>query len=101
MPLNPEGYVYVGSKETYAEGEYSEYLLGNPDHDKVYFFSMYSTVNDSEDRATVIEALFSYGSVSQGYEFIRLYPHLFAKVQYLADLIRPVFGYVYWEQMIG
>lgn len=101
MPLNPEGYEYVLDKETFEEAEYSEYLLGNPDHDKVYFYKPYSTVNDAEDRATVIEALFSFGSVSEGYAFVQQYPHLFAKVQYLGDLIRPVFGYVYWEEMIG
>ena len=99
--MNPEGYEYALDKETYLDQEYSEYILGNPDHEKVYFYSRYSTVNDTEDRATVIEALFSHGSVSEGYDFVRKYPHLLDKVRYLGELIRPVFGYVYWEEMIG
>ena len=75
------------------------YLLGVPDHDMVYFTESYSTVNVKEDRAALIGFLFQEGhDEKEQLRFVRsCYPHLAAKLDYMAEQAARVFGSAYWE----
>ncbi|MBR6874216.1 MAG: hypothetical protein IKN17_11995 [Ruminococcus sp.] len=100
--FNPEGFSYTGDPEDYYEGS-SDHIYGY-DEDP-YFFNEYGKVDSLEDRATLIEALFSdaYSASSDGYieDVINKYPHLRDKYKYLGEWTAPFFGYVYWEKMLG
>ncbi|MBR6045448.1 MAG: hypothetical protein IKP47_07430 [Ruminococcus sp.] len=102
--LNPEGFSYEDSFDDYCAGNISsEYICGS-DEDP-YFYSEYGKVDSKEDRATLIEALFSdaYSAAPDGYieDITGNRPHLKAKYDCLADWTKQFFGYVYWEEMLG
>ncbi len=98
--LNPEEFHYGYDFETYMNEE-NGWMLGQPDPDQVYFIFNYSTINDREDRATLIEELTMYpDAIATQYAFLETYPHLMAKIHYLEENVREVFGYVYWEVMM-
>ncbi len=93
--LNPEGFTYYENTNTYDGGnDDEEYLLVSDDP---YFIRDYSKINIYEDRATLIEEIAS-GDTKTSYEKLCEYPHLKAKLDFLADWIRPYFGYVYFEE---
>ena len=99
-PLNPYGFEYFYDLDTYEarSAEWGWALLDGGDDP--YFIRSYSTVNDMEDRATLIEALYSgvYGDdPASSLEAIRACPHLADKLDMMADRVRSVFGSVYWE----
>ena len=106
-PLNNPGFDgYVYSTENYGgmDNPFNEFLMDNGDIDfnkEAYFVRAYSTVNDKEDRATLIELLHN-GSLGEdcfsSAEAMKEYPHLKAKLDFMADRMRPVFGTVYWEE---
>ena len=103
-PLNPESYSYTADFDEYSDGNTtSDFIYGSDDDP--YFYNEYGKLDPYEDRATLIEALFSdaYSSAPDGYiEDITLNrPHLKAKYDYLADWTKQFFGYVYWEEMLG
>jgi arylsulfatase len=94
------GFEYFYDLDTY-EDQCSEWTWALLDGgDDPYFIRSYSTVNDMEDRATLIEALYSgvYGDdPASSLEAIRACPHLADKLDMMADRVRSVFGSVYWE----
>ena len=112
--FNPEGFTYTSDFDKYAtDAEFNETLLeyaltnktGNTDD--VYFVSSYSTVTAMEDRATLIEQVTSiewdYDNDLSDYLFgtenMAKYPHLKAKLDFLAELSKKEFGCVYWENI--
>ena len=103
--LNPPGFSYGLNFETYwDDGDaYSDYLLYGEDP---WFVSSYSLVTGNEDRATIIETVFSpYEYIDSlgdctGYEAIKACPHLKAKLDLMAEKVNALFGYVYWEVML-
>ena len=104
--LNPEGFVYSIDFDAYAEGDISsDHIYG--DDDDPYFARDYGKVTPLEDRATLIEMLFTdaYDDPAEYREYLEditeKSPHLKAKIDYLADWTKQLFGYVYWEKMLG
>ena len=112
--FNPDDFIYTSDFDKYAtDAEFNESLLeyalsnrtGNTDD--VYFVSSYSTVTAMEDRATLIEQVTSiewdydndYADYLFGTKNISKYPHLKAKLDFLAELSKKEFGYVYWESI--
>ncbi len=103
--FNPDGFAYRESYEAYSEEPVPEemlaYLLVNADDP--YFVDVYSLTTAMEDRATLIESLytldFSPDGTEQGkYDYIMSFPHLKAKLDYMAEWTEKVFGSVYWAR---
>lgn len=75
--------------------------------DDPYFARDYGKLTPLEDRATLIEILFTdaYDDPAEYMDFIEDIsencPHMKAKYDYLADWTKQLFGYVYWEEMLG
>lgn len=111
--LNPKNFQYINNFEKYCEeNSYNEYLIWEwqekKDYSKPYFIEIYSTVTPMEDRATLIETLFTYASdwytdiqPQDAVAEICKYPHLKSKLDYLAEVSKRTFGYVYWEKMLN
>ncbi|MCR5817328.1 MAG: hypothetical protein K6F91_10620 [Ruminococcus sp.] len=112
--FNPDDFVYTSDFDKYAtDAEFNESLLeyalsnrtGNTDD--VYFVSSYSTVTAMEDRATLIEQVTSiecdydndYADYLFGTQNLLKYPHLKAKLDFLAEASKKEFGCVYWESI--
>ena len=54
-----------------------------------------------EDRATTVEFLFYdefYGIEEDPREYAYSHPHIKAKLDYLGERVKEVFGYIYWEK---
>ena len=104
--LNPEGFEYLADFGEYGEGDTSTDLVYGYDDDP-YFARDYGKVTPLEDRATLIEMLFTdaYDDPAEYREYLEditeKSPHLKAKIDYLADWTKQLFGYVYWEKMLG
>jgi len=114
--LDPEGFDYYYDFDSYANGERYDgkapLLLKDvysieKDHDIPYFISDYSLLTPMEDRATIIEQMFMWYydedtdvSYLFGEDGIRKYPHLAAKLDFLADWSEQEFGYVYWNKVL-
>ncbi len=84
--LNPEGFEY---SEDYFEQDIWEQAAPQGD----WFARGYGMIDEMEDRATVIEALFKY---DQNWWAER--PHLRKKLNILLDAIEPIFGNVYFYE---
>lgn len=104
--LNPEGFEYSTDFEDYYEGDtVSEYIY--PGDDDPYFYREYSKVTPLEDRATLIEGIFTdaYADSPDHMTYIEdiqtKCPHLKAKYEYLGKWTSKLFGYVYWEKMLN
>ena len=103
--LDPPDFSYGFNFDTYIDDgeDYEKYLIYGADP---WFVSFYSLVTDNEDRATLVELAFSpyeYTSTlgeCTGYEAIQSNPHLKAKLDYLAEKVNALFGYVYWDVML-
>lgn len=112
--LNPPGFEYTRDFDAYTNdsGERMEILQYSSEMDKnaPYFVSSYSVVTPMEDRATLIENLFTWTCDDEnqevwtyhqyGTEYYNDYPHLKAKLDYLGNWIKQEFGYVYWEETL-
>ena len=107
--LNPSGFDYDPDFDHYYEKDgLDQYILYHGGkRDEVYFVSSYSTVTDKEDRATLIQFLFSPGDVKDFYpeydsyyQMACSYPHLKDKLDEMAKWTEKVFGCVYWEEML-
>lgn len=95
---------YVTSDTGYEQTLEQELAERSGNTDNVYFVSTYSQVTGMEDRATLIERVVSADTDYEtnsfyvfGVKGISKYPHLKAKLDYLADWSKQEFGYVYWE----
>ena len=104
--LNPVDFSYTGDLDEYSDGNTeNDQIYG--DDDDPYFYSDYSKVTSLEDRATLIEELFSdaYSASPDDVTYIEdvqtKCPHLRAKYEYLAKWVSRLYGYVYWEKMLG
>lgn len=98
-PPDFEDYVYDLSVYEAESDKWDRYIMQTGGEDP-YFFRSYSLVNDKEDRATLIETLYnkSLGETpADSAEALREYPHLRAKLDFMAEQVRSVFGTVYWE----
>ena len=84
--LNPEGFRY---SEEYFDLDIWE--QAEPQED--WFVRGYSTIDEMEDRATVIEALFRYGP-----DWWAKRPHLQKKLDYLLDVMKPILGNIYFYE---
>ena len=111
--LNPYGFDYTRNFDDYAtkyetDQRTLDSVLYNEviNHDTPYFISNYSLVTPMEDRATLIQRLFDFKynddgtSTRFGVEGIAEYPHLKAKLDFLAEWTKQEFGYVYWEELL-
>ncbi len=84
--LNPEGFTY---SEDYLEQDIWEQAEPKDD----WFVRGYSTIDEMEDRATVIEAIFRYDD-----DWWAAHPHIEKKRDFLLDAAEPVFGPVYYHE---
>ena len=100
--LNPPGFSYIYNHGSYIDAFDKNTILGFTNKKaNAYFAYPYSIVDGKEDRATIIELLFQKTDrLKKQYDYISGYPHVKAKLDRMAELIRPVFGYVYWEEMM-
>lgn len=114
--LDPEGFEYSNSFDDYAENLgsdttaptlYNALENSSPQYDFPYFISDYSMITPYEDRATLIEQLFlreydvSSGNMkSLTIDELKKYPHIKAKLDFLASWSKQEFGCVYWEEML-
>ena len=105
--LNPADFEYEGLEDYGTTSRYFDYTLTTKSGDNAYFARIYGTANEREDRATIIEAIF--GNVWQddvmdyvnGYEAVKRCPHIIKKLDCMAELVKQLFGYVYWEEILG
>jgi len=104
--LNPEGFSYTNDFAAIAEGDTEKgYIYGYDDD--AYFYRDYSKVTSLEDRATLIEGLFkdacspSPDDMTYIEDVQTKCPHLRAKYEYLAKWVSRLYGYAYWEKMLG
>ena len=98
-PPDFEEYVYDLSMYEEESGKWDRYILQIGSEDP-YFHRAYSLVNDKEDRATLVELLFNLSlgdTPAASAEAMREYPHLRAKLDFMAERVRETFGTVYWE----
>ena len=100
--LNPSGFSYIYNHGSFIDAFDKNTILGFTNKKaNAYFAYPYSIVDGKEDRATIIELLFqNTDRLKKQYDYIGEYPHVKAKLDRMAELIRPVFGYVYWEEMM-
>ena len=105
--FNPEGFQYHTDMDTYLDSDGYQYVLWNSTDP--YFASIYSTVNEKEDRATLVQEIFNESGFqdapdaalySNQLEWLLSKPHLKAKIDFIAALAKDVFGSVYWEEML-
>ena len=104
--MNPKKFHYSYDLDNYYDADvfgYLVYFTKEP-----YFARIYSTVSPMEDRATLIEMIFTedefyseHGDFSSYYEMVLSSEHLRAKLDFMAQRTREVLGYVYWEEMIA
>ena len=112
--LNPKKFNYTSDFNSYAvSGTSDTYIMTgfwekNKNYDKAYFVEQYSKVTPMEDRATLIEEVFNYAgemveevAPQDAVAEISKYPHLKAKLDYLSEISKGIFGYVYWEVMLN
>ena len=109
--FNPEGFEYfngdyLNGEEPQGE-EYEKYLSGyysrKKNYKNGYFVRVYSETDPREDRATIMEIVCPSSVMSGIYrmdEEIEKYPHIKAKLDFMAEWSRQYFGYVYWDEMI-
>lgn len=109
--FNPEGFEYfngdyLNGEEPQGE-EYEKYLSGyysrKKNYKNGYFVREYSETDPREDRATIMEIVCPSSVMSGIYrmdEEIEKYPHIKAKLDFMAEWSRQYFGYVYWDEMI-
>ncbi len=83
---NPTGFIY---KEDYSSYD----PWPNINDETEWFVREYSKINEMEDRATVIEALFLYDN-----DWWNEHPYIKRKLKYLLDISEPVFGEVYFQK---
>ncbi|MBR4628584.1 MAG: hypothetical protein IKO47_12995 [Ruminococcus sp.] len=110
--LNPAGFSYTQDFDGYSQNNTyrTDYFSYDKDADKSlpYFIGSYSIVTPMEDRATLIEELFEWKEDDESFthfhqnemNFYKDYPHLKAKLDFLADWTKQEFGYVYWEETL-
>ena len=110
---NPDYFEYTNDFNEYDNHpEYGKYLISTytgtwPNGlDKLYFSRDYSTVNQNEECATLIERVFDIpdyipGGPDNGLELVNSIPHMKTKLGLLADAVRRGWGYVYWEEIFG
>ncbi len=84
--LNPEGFQY--SNDYFALD-----VRESAEPKDAWFVRGYSVVNDMEDRATVIEAVFEYDS-----DWWDQHPYIKEKRDFLLAAARPVFGNIYFYE---
>ena len=97
--LLPDDFIYQNDKDSFGDTEYRKYVI--PEADDPYFIMTYSTINEREDRATTVEFLFYdefYGIEEDPREYAYSHPHIKAKLDYLGERVKEVFGYIYWEK---
>ena len=102
---NPEGFSYIGDFDNYLVDSYVQncresYTSG--DKDNVYFTKLYGTVNAREDRATLVESIMGNdvpfdSPFKTALEDLNSYPHIKAKLDYMAQVLKDVLGGCYWE----
>lgn len=104
--LNPKGFSYL-SLDNYAEanGKYIMLYYDDNPRENVYFARNYGFSNEMEDRATIMERVFETiydpetDAMVSGYELVLKHPHLKAKLDEMAKLVKEGFGSVYWEDI--
>ena len=115
--LNPENFIYTYDFDAYAEKRgtdphiptlYNTIEKTEPQYEFPFFISDYSMVTPYEDRATLIEHLFyNAGDSTYNHKWnlnsadLKNYPHLNAKYEFLENLSKQEFGYIYWEEMLS
>ena len=98
-PPDFDEYIYNLNTYEWDSDKWERYILQRDGEDP-YFYRSYSLMNDREDRATLVETLFNQtlgDTPAESAEALRQYPHLRAKLDYMAEWVKEVFGTVYWE----
>ena len=109
--LNPSDFKYLDEYKKYIDADYSDTLEAvdegkSLDYSVAYFAGSYSFVNELEDRAKIIEEVYRWAFASdykdpkKAYAEICRYTHIKAKIDFLAQASKSVFGCVYWEEAI-
>lgn len=97
--FNAEGFEYLLDRDDYSAAE-DMFTFHGGDRENVCVSREYSFVNSAEDRATLIELVLDRTMGSGWYDTLKSYPHLKAKLEYLEEISRELYGYVYWEKII-
>jgi len=104
--LNPPGFKYGDDFEHYYDYDHYEYVLDgyfDGTTKEAYFGRVYGTVNEREDRATVVESFvggvpnYDKEKYSSALEALSQYPHFKAKIDYIEEVLMRVYGEVYWR----
>ena len=97
--LQPEGFNYSYDSEGFITGSLaSGNTIGSEEKkEDIYFVNDYGKVSPFEDRATVIEQ-YMQEDVLEPEQKVSAYPRLKAKAEFLAEWIKPYYGYVYFEK---
>ena len=97
--LDPEGFEYSNDIDAYRNGNYDSQNTLEGDGE-AWFIRDYSKVNSHEDRATVIEQVMT-ADPSVPESLVSNHPKLLAKAEFIAEWIKPYFGYVYFEDRLN
>ena len=102
-----DGYIEKVGTDSRTPTFYNAQANGETNYNFPYFISDYSMVTPMEDRATLIAQLFLWEyDVIDGRMFhtdeaeLKKYPHLKAKLEFLEDYSKRLFGYVYWHEVL-
>lgn len=106
--FNPEGFRYLNDTEKYNEVVNSGAYLENcrdsyyGDKEDVFLSRLYGITAAKEDRATIVEAFmgdedfFDPLEADSGLEYIKSFPHLKEKVEYMEAACERLLGKKYW-----
>ncbi len=108
MQFNPEGFEYLNDTEKYNEAVNGGAYLENcrdtyfGDKEEVFLSRVYGVTAAKEDRATIVEAFmgdedfFNPLEADSGLEYIKTFPHLKEKVEYMEEACERLLGKKYW-----
>lgn len=99
--MNPEGFAYGNDFNSYLTDERAAaFTLDAAEPADSCIIRNYSSVNEAEDRATLIEYVLRPNAPRSAAENFTDRPILQAKLDYLTELVRSAYGYVYWEEIL-
>lgn len=106
--LNPDDFEYFAVWDPANEGkDYPKYRVTGEDP---YFMTYYCMGSGVEDRAIMMGQILNLVEVTEftcedptaRYEYIKKnFPHIHAKIDYMADWSKQLFGYVYFTSILG
>jgi hypothetical protein len=94
--LNPAGFVY-GNIPDLPNDKLP--IMGDNHENTAYFSRPYGMTNAMEDRAAIAEYCFGEWFGEKGYDIVRKYPHVRAKLDYMEQLLTECYGSAYLSNL--